>query len=196
MTAPRPPVDLADRRPERVTLPAGARMHRFFTAAYDPIYFDASRAGRLNAPDGRYGVLYAAQDIAGAFAETFLRSPGKNLIAPDLLKAKAYAELEAADPLQFVKLAGRGLARLGATAEVTHGGLPYDVPQDWSSKVFDAFPDAAGIAYNARHDDEALCYAVFDRAAKSIRLARTEATLDANWFWEIAENYDVGLAPS
>jgi len=33
------------------------------------------------------------------------------------------------------KLAGPGLAILGATAEVVHGGLPYDDPQAWSKAL-------------------------------------------------------------
>ncbi len=40
------------------------------------------------------------------------------------------------------KLAGPRLAKLGATAEVTHGGLPYDVPQAWSA-AFQAHAVAA-----------------------------------------------------
>ena len=66
---------------------------------------------------------------SGAFAETFLRQPGRRFIPDDLLAAKAYAQLRATRPLRLVKLSGPGLAKLGATAQVTHGGLPYDVPQ-------------------------------------------------------------------
>lgn len=54
---PRPPADLATRTPLTHVVAPGQRLHRFFTAAYDPIHFDRSRDGRLNAPDGRYGVL-------------------------------------------------------------------------------------------------------------------------------------------
>lgn len=61
VTAPLPPADLATRTPEIVTLPAGSVLHRFYTATFEPIFFDPSRDGRLNAPDGSYGVLYAAK---------------------------------------------------------------------------------------------------------------------------------------
>lgn len=196
MSVPRPPADLARRRAELVDLPAGTRIHRFHAAAYDPIYFDKGITGRLNAPAGQYGVLYAARDIYGAFAETFLRTPGANLIPPDLLDAKAHSEVTVTSALSFVKLSGAGLGRLGATAEVTHGGLPYDVSQEWSAAIHQAFPAAAGIAYTARHDDEELCFAIFDRVAHAVRAVTTEVDLDADWFWEIAEEYDVGLAPS
>ena len=93
MTAPLPPPDLALRDPALITLEAGEILHRFFTAAYEPIHFDRSRDGRLNAPDASYGVLYTAEDARGAFAETFLREPGRTLIPSDLLARKAYVRL-------------------------------------------------------------------------------------------------------
>ena len=76
MSAPLPPVDLGSRSPEFTVLRKGTILERFFSIGYDPVHFDRSGLSRLNAPDGKYGVLYAAQDIRGAFAETFLRNPG------------------------------------------------------------------------------------------------------------------------
>lgn len=196
MSAPPPPADLARRKPLVVELPAGSLLHRFHHAAYAPLFFDRSRAGRLNAPDGGYGVLYAAAGSAGAFAETFLREPGRTLLPPDLLRGRAYAVFTARDPMRLIGLSGRGLARLGATAEVVHGGLPYDLPQQWSGALRGAFPWAEGIAYRARHDDDEVCYAIFERDPASLPLLRRERELDAEWFWDLAEAYGVGLTPS
>jgi hypothetical protein len=176
-------------------LAVGTVVHRFHTAEFEPIHFDRSLSGRLNAPDGSYGVLYAAKSRLGAFAETFLRQPGRTLLPTDLLASKAYAQLRILRRLTLIKLGGPGLARLGATAEVTHGGLPYDVPQAWSAALHDHPAGAAGIAYHARHDDEQLCYGFFDRACESIALAEREANLDVDWFWRLAGRYKVGLAP-
>jgi hypothetical protein len=51
------------------------------------------------------------------------------------------------------------------------------------------------VAYHARHDDDELCYALFDRAAgKLVELERL-ADLDQAWFYELLETYGVGLAP-
>jgi len=177
-------------------LPAGAIMHRFYTARNEPIFFDPGLSGRLNAPDGSYGVLYCAEETSGAFAETFLRTPGGRLIDADLLSRKAYVRLQVRSELTIIKLAGPGLAILGATAEVVHGGLPYDVPQAWSKALFGHPVNAHGIAYYARHDDEALCYAIFDRAPASIAEMGRETNLDQDWFWQLALKYKVGLAPS
>ena len=77
MSGPLPPADLERRQPELVELPAGELLHRFYTAKWEPIFFDTSTDGRFNAPDASYGVLYVAQEPGGAFAETFLRTPGR-----------------------------------------------------------------------------------------------------------------------
>lgn len=195
MSAPLPPPDLASRDPVLITVETGEILHRFFTAAYDPIFFDRGCDGRLNAPDGSYGVLYTAKEARGAFAETFLRVPGRTLISLDLLARKAYVQLRVSRPLVLIKLGGPGLARLGATAEVVHGGLPYDVPQSWSAALREHPVQASGIAYYARHDDEALCYALYDHQAMAVEEEHREISLDEDWFWDLAEPYGVGLAP-
>lgn len=196
MSTPTPPSDLAKRDPIIFDLPAGSELHRFHAALRDPVFFDTSRSGRLNAPDGAYGVLYAAREIDGAFAETFLRMPGRTILSSPELRAKAYARLTNKRPLRLLMLAGPGLARVGATAEVVHGGLPYSVPQAWSAALRAVWPDLDGIAYNARHDDEARCYAVFDRARDAVRQVKRLKALDRGWFWKTAEKYGVGRAPS
>jgi hypothetical protein len=129
VTTPRPPADLADRPPIITTVPTGRVLHRFFTAANAPIHFDRSQDGRLNAPDGTYGVLYAAKRPQGAFAETFLRQPGHTQLAADLIARKAYVTLAVTRPFRLINLHGPGLARLGATAEVTHGAFPTQLPR-------------------------------------------------------------------
>jgi len=129
VTAPRPPANLAKREPLLAHLAAGAFVHRFHGARRQPVFFDHGVESRLNAPNSEYGVLYVAESLAGALAESFLREPGRTLLTADFIASKAYARLRVLRPLTLIKLSGPGLARLGATAEVTHGGLPYDVPQ-------------------------------------------------------------------
>lgn len=201
MSAPHPPADLAERRLSLVRLRPGDVMHRFYALRHEPVYFDRSAHGRLNAPDGRYGVLYAAKTPAGAFAETFMRSVGRTMLPLDLVQARGYVQLAVTSPLTFVRLAGPGLAIAGATAEVTHGGLPYDVPRAWSAAIHGLRLSSGksrkidGIAYRARHDDDEICYAIFERAAGGIREASRLTALDCDWFWRLAERYGAGLAP-
>lgn len=193
---PEPPADLASRVPHLVHLPTGTVLHRIFTARFDPVFFDRSLDGRLNAPDGSYGVLYAAETLAGAFAETFMRVPGRTLIPTDLLAAKAYVQLRVARPLTLVKFSGPGLGRLGATADVVHGGKPYRTPQAWSKALRSHPVNADGISYTARHDDEAVCYALFETVPPPVEELMRETNFDADWFWQLADAYGVGLAPN
>src|SRR5262249_43966467 len=112
----------------------------------------------------------------------------------DEVLARARARLRVTRDLRLVNLHGAGLARLGATAEVVHGGLPYDVPQAWSKALYGhpLVPD--GIAYTARHDDTAFCYALFDRRPRCVRMHSRFDDLDQDWFWELAGDYGIGLA--
>lgn len=195
MSGPLPPADLNRRDPELVELSAGETFHRFYTAKWDPNFFDTSKLGRFNAPDGSYGVLYVAKESAGAFAETFLRAPGLTLIDGDLLQRKAYVRFNTNRVLKLIRFAGPGLARVGATAEVSHSGLPYDVPQAWSNALLQHPVGIDGIVYHARHDDTELCYALFNRSADAIVEVERETDLDKDWFWRVASRYRVGLAP-
>lgn len=194
MSAPLPPANLATRTPRLLRLKPGDRLYRFYPRNLDPLYFDRSDEGRLNAPDGSYGVLYAAAHPQGAFAETFLRTPGRQLIDPALMGRKAMVELDVLTPMVLVEFDGPGLAILGATAEVVHGSPPYDTPQAWS-KALEAHPAKAdGIAYGARHDPQAVCYALFERA--SLREVNRFEDLDVDWFWELADIYEMGRPPT
>lgn len=95
--------------------------------------------------------------------------------------------------MRLVELHGPGLAVLGATAEVTSSGLPYDLPHAWSKAVHDTWPDADGISYRARHDNDQICFALFDRAESAIAIASQSDNLDADWFYELMDIYGVGL---
>lgn len=195
MSAPLPPPDFFHRPLTELRLAAGTNLHRFHDAAYAPVFFDRSQMGRLNAPDGAFGVFYAAATVVGAFAETFLRQPGRTLLAPDLIAWKTYAVLRLRRDLRLLQLYGVGLARAGATAEVTHGGLPYDTPQRWSAAIFAHPARYDGIAYTARHEDGEICLALFDRAIDAIEEAERVANLQTGWFFDLLDRYGVGLAP-
>ena len=111
----------------------------------------------------------------------------------DIISQKAYSQLKITGALTLLRLAGPGLARAGATAEVTHSGLPYDVPQSWSAAIYKLAQNFDGIAYQGRHDDQEVCYALFDRAADRVIDESRISDLDDNWFWKLAEAYRVGL---
>lgn len=200
MSGPRPPFDLATRTLRFFHLAPGAIVHRFYssmdgTTVFDPIYYDCSLRGRFNAPDGTYGVLYAAHRPHGAFAESFLRTSGRRVVDTGLMARKGYTMLKVQRRLKMVHFDGRWLARIGATAAVAHGDPPYESAQAWS-KALRGHPSAPnGIIYTARHDPGERCYALFEGPAASLAEVSRDTNLDADWFWQLADHYGVGLAP-
>lgn len=193
---PRPPVNLAKRKPILRTLPVGHSVHRFYSKAHAPLYFDRAQgggAGRFNAPDGSYGVMYVSEQRDGGFAETFLRNPDATLVSLKLIMAKGYVRFETTRELALVQLYGPGLARVGATAEVSHRSPPYDITQAWSKALRDAFPRVAGIAYTSRHDDVAVCFALFEQARDALHEVERETNLMQPWFGALVETYRLGI---
>ncbi len=196
MNAPEPPSDFNARTPLWTEARENERFHRFYSKGpgWDPIYYDKSNLGRLNDPQGGYGVLYCAARLEGAFAESFLRTPGRLLLPSDIIAAKGYVEIRALRHLRSARLHGHALASIGATAQVTHGGgPPYGIPQKWSEAIFNHPADFDGIAYNARHDDDQICYAIFDRAKSKVIETFRETDLLQDWFYKLVDHYKVGI---
>lgn len=75
MPAPTPPIDLSRRALPFVTVNAGLETHRLNGAAVGATFYANNTGGRLNAPAGECGVMYVAENAAGAFAEPFFVIP-------------------------------------------------------------------------------------------------------------------------
>jgi hypothetical protein len=191
---PLPPADLARRRlPIEVCRP-GWSLFRIHDRVREPLHFGRIGSNRWDAPGGEYGVLYLAEDVAGAFAETFLRDIGATLVSQAALSRKRISTMVAAAPLRLVDLTGPGLARIGATASVVHGD--YATTQRWSHRLW-SHPDRPdGLLYRSRHDPSRRCIALFDRAGIELSVTSTHR-VDANGpqFAEILSRYRIGLRP-
>jgi hypothetical protein len=111
-----------------------------------------------------YGVLYAASDAHGAFIETLGRITGQNRVDMQTLRETCLTRLEVARPLTLVDLTGSGLARISADARLcamddyTHCGR-------WALALWGHPQQPHGLYYRARHDQERLSLALFDRDA-------------------------------
>ena len=137
--------------------------------------------------------MYTSEERKGAFAETFLRNPDETLMSMKLIQAKGYVRFETARDMALVQLYGAGLARVGATAEVSHRSPPYDITQAWSKALRDAFPAISGIAYTSRHDDQAVCFALFEAAGSALREVDRETNLMQPWFSDLIDQYRLGI---
>lgn len=190
---PRPPPDLDRREPVIEVLPAGAVLYRFHDRQYSPFHFDRSANARFNAGDGAFGVMYAAVERRGAFAETFLRNVGNTAISEVLVGSKVCSALLLRRPLRAVRFRGYGLAPIGATASIC-SSPSYAAPQEWSRALHAHPQQVDAILHGSRHDDEQLCLAVFDRAKDAFEDPTVEHNLlELEWFLELMEIYQVGL---
>ena len=193
---PSPPPNLAKRKPLLRTLPVGASVHRIYNNAHNPMHFDrrtGDAGNRFNAPDGSYGVMYTSQEREGAFGETFLREPGQTLVSMKLMRSKGYVRFELKRELVLLQLYGRGLARVGATAEINHMSSSYSLTQAWSKALRQAFPQIEGIAYTGRHNEQ-ICLALIHTTETALHEAEREPDLmGRSWFARLLEDYMLGV---
>jgi hypothetical protein len=188
---PLPPPDLALRPLPLTTCDAGFTMVRIHRTQHGPIHFSPgtgrSPAGRYDSTTGRFGVLYAAQEFAGAFVETVLREPNRTLIGLPDITARALSVLTINADIRLVDLTGPGLSRLGLDARLLSG--PYGPTRAWSD-AFQAHSDApAGILYPSRFDPSQLCVGLFNRVARHIEAASDPVPL-AEMLPEVSEILD------
>jgi len=159
-----------------VTIPGEAKLYRVHLAAHDPIWFGpapgAPPAYRFDAPAGQHGTLYVAAALAGAFAETIARQARRRIIGVDYVALRSYSTIAATRPLTLAKLHGNGLLWYGVDAAIA-AAASYKKSRKFALRIHDGFPTIDGIAYRARHDNDEICYALFERCAKAITVVGT-----------------------
>jgi hypothetical protein len=195
VSAPLPPADLVLRQPEILTLAKHSAIERIYTIGREPMFFDRARGGRLNAPDGSYGVLYGAAELRGAFAEVFLREPNPASTRPDQQQGARDFPGEATPSLDCVdgrgprphRRDGRSHARLSALRRPAK--VVESVARSSRAAGRDRLPRA--------HDDDAIAFALFEHSAAFIEEAEKQShLLNEEWFWQLMEAYAVGVAPT
>jgi len=194
--APQPPLDLPRRLP-LTRIQAGASWLRIHARARKALWFGPPRGRqpihRFDDPRGRFGVCYLGISLEVCFAETFLRNPPVRILSLGDLADRFIATLEVRRELRFVPLHGPGLARLGVTAELASGN-DYEGSQRPSLALWEHIDRPDGILYRSRHDDSALCMAVYNRARNGFRIARDESLMDdPQRLAKLLRRYGVGL---
>lgn len=192
---PDPPAGLP-----KLSLPITRRSRQWFRAhrcRRHPLFFGRAGQWRYDDPERRFGVLYVAADLEGAFVEGCLHDTTVGTSSPLLseryLHRRCAAKIRFAAALKLVDLSGPGLAAIGADARLCVGD--YRVAQLWSRALWSHPQQPDGILYLSRHNPALVCAAVFDRAPTASvdklgpwlgprLMHRTAALLDA---------YNVGL---
>ena len=194
------PPDLPPNLPKKLPLTRiqiGSSWIRVHTKARNALWFGPARGKapvhRFDDPNGRFRVCYLGTNEEVCFAETFLRNPPVRILSLDDLADRFIATLEVRRELRFVPLHGPGLARLGVTAELASGS-DYESSQRLSLALWEHSDKPDGILYRSRHDDSALCMAVYNRAQDGFVLARDESLVsDSQQLARLLRRYGIGL---
>lgn len=186
-------------------LPPEARLWRFHSSSHGAIYFGHEVLGRFDDPQGEFGVLYAAQDIEGAFAETFGRLRDPRLLTRRELGGRTLSLVTVTHAVALVDMRAEGLSRIGADARLTTGD--YTVAQRWSRAIWSRRPVTAeellarpytadGLLYRSRHDPARDCVALFDRPHLHLSSEGRGSLMDAaneELLADLLDRYNFGL---
>jgi hypothetical protein len=175
----------------------GVRWMRIHLNARDALWFGPGSGRqpihRFDDPAGRFGVCYLGTTLEVCFAETFLRDPPVRIVALSDLTMRSVATVEVRRDLQLVPLQGSRLARLGITAEVASGS-DYTISQLWSHALWEHKDAADGILYRPRHDDSALCVAIYNRAKDALEVVQEHSLVeDPQTLARLLRRYALGL---
>jgi hypothetical protein len=192
---PLPPPSKDFHRIELPIVTVGGHWFRTHRVECSPIHYGTSARYRFDDPEGRYGVLYLAQQPAGAFIETF----GQLVTTPECprritsqeLSTRALCELVARRPVRLVDLTGEGLARIGADARIFAGD--HQDAQLWSKAIHEHPFEVDGLLYPSRHDPKQLASGIFDRAVDRTELSRTNWLSLGLVLRDILNAYDFAL---
>lgn len=191
-----PPANFAKRTLPTVTLPTRTVLIRIHNASKTPIWFGPAPGdpplSRFDDPNGEYRVCYIGKSLEAAFVEVFLRDVAARLLSRDALEERAASNLVATRDITLIKFHGNGLHRLGATAAVAHGS--YTVSQPWGRACWEHPSQPDGIVYRARHDDDELAIALFDRAQDAVDVQDPPVLMiDLEELPDLLDHYGIGL---
>jgi hypothetical protein len=139
----------------------------FAPDAFNPTVPGPFSGGRFDSHDGSYAHLYAGSDSIAAVAETLLRDrpPSSFVYQVPIMKirGKRLSKLRLLADLTLVKLHGNGPAALGQSDDWITSCGPSDYPTTrlWAATIRNVAPDAAGIVYRPRHDNDRYAYVFF-----------------------------------
>lgn len=127
----------------------------------DPLHFGRTGENRFDDPLGRYGVLYAACRLSGAFSEVLGRRTLYQTITLSALQRSQVSQLIATEAARLVDLTGAGPRRLGADSRLCNG--PHGIAQQWSRALHEHPERPDGLYYRLRLDSSQSAMALFER---------------------------------
>lgn len=168
-----------------------------------PLRFRRDANYRFDAPDGTFGVLYAALDLETAFAETVLRDRPMHAATANI--PLAFAELEArvvvtlagrgrAVPLRLIKLYDEGLVAAHLDNAISSVD-DYPSTQCWAKAFHDHPVKADGIVYMSRFLGARRSVALFERSSSSFGVGSTTPLVDHPDFARLLDLFSLAVEP-
>lgn len=139
----------------------------------------ASPQNRFDAPSSEYRVLYAADRLEGAFAESVLRRPVGRILRRAFVEERVWTPLRLQRPLILAKVLDEGLQFHGVDASVS-ASEDYAGPRALALALHTDFPRLDGLAYRSRFNNGEVCFAIFDRVLSSDLTAMPAQRFAAN----------------
>lgn len=135
-------------------------------------YWGKGATHRFDDPTKTFGVLYAGDSLATAFAESVIHENARfdphkgtfQVAASEFERAVTTYAAPSGVRLRFADFSGNALKALGLNVDLCSGD-DYSTSQTWAKAVHDGCPDVAGIRYPSRQHPTHLCFAVFERSA-------------------------------
>jgi hypothetical protein len=190
----KPPSDLGQRRLRLVRVPE--ILLRISRAGYrDPIFWSRLGRNRFDLPDGRYGLLYTAQDLETCMLEVF----GDRWVKERVLAVTALPKFEVLNfavrwELRVADMTGHALNRLGPDANL-FASNDYALTQEWSRQLMIHAQARDGIRYHSRKNPRKHNYAIYDTtvAKASLRVLERRPLGALPELYTILDKYEVAL---
>jgi hypothetical protein len=157
---------------EHLLQPVEVPVHRLVRLSRRPAtepWWGRAASGRFDDPLHQFGVCYAADQVATAFAETVIHESsawhqGSWVVAEADLTSRWVMSFQrpARPQLLLADLTGTALKALGLNNDLCSGG-DYTHSQQWAGAIHEADQRWDGIRYVSRQNNTAFCYAVFER---------------------------------
>ena len=198
---PPPPAHL-----ERTGLPLATvdptDLLRLFPLARAPLHFRVAKKGqkayRFDAPDGEFGVMYAAFSLEVCFAETLLRTRAyrrpadqPTLIDESELCSRGIAQL-AGERLMLADLTGSGLVRLHVDGSISTTPR-YNIPRQGARALWKHPRRVDGIRYVSRFMNSQLAVALFDRCREKLSVHDASPLVEHPDLRRVLDLFNVGI---
>jgi len=168
---------------------------RVYRLSRRPLLFGRAAVHRFDDPAGAYGVLYASEGPRGAFIESVGWDTRRRVVGWGELAMRGFVLFRPRQTLRVFDLDGPELRRVGADARLV-AGEDCSISRSWSAALHDHPSRVDGLRYRARHDNQELSLALFDRCRPKLMELERRKLADpkhAAFLADLLDHYGMGL---